>query len=69
MLSQTLITSPIEYRISRARELLEKGKYYLIKNYNLFIICSQFKNGKFILPTKKEMFRYHDRLDDLLEWL
>lgn len=69
MLSQKLITSPIEYRVYRARELLEKGKYYHIKNYNLFVICSQFTNDKFILPTKKDMFRYHIQLNDLLDWL
>ena len=58
--------SAIEHRIERTRELLEKGKYYIIMDYNIFIIHRHSRGGKFTMPSKREMYRYEEYMDDLV---
>jgi hypothetical protein len=66
MLSQKLITSPIEYRIILAREHISRGALYYVKDYNLYIIRKHFKAGKFIRPTKEEMLKYKYRMEEFI---
>jgi hypothetical protein len=70
MLNPKLITSPIEYRIIYARENISRGTLYHVKNYNLYIICKHFKDGKFTRPTKHEMTRYgYDMEEFIYDWI
>ena len=66
MISQKLITSPIEYRIILARENILRGALYYVKDYNLYIIRKHFKGGKFIRPTKEEMTKYKYRMKEFI---
>lgn len=59
--------SAIEHRIQRTRELLEKGKYYFIMDYNIFIIKKHSRSGKFIMPSKCEMYMYEEYMDDIVQ--
>jgi hypothetical protein len=67
MISQKLITSPIEYRIILAREHISRGALYYVKDYNLWIIRKHFKGGKYIKPTKEEMTRYKYRMREFIQ--
>jgi hypothetical protein len=70
MLSQKLITSPIEYRMILARENVLRGALYYVKDYNLWIIRKHFKAGKFIRPTKEEMTKYKYRMREFIyDWV
>jgi hypothetical protein len=70
MLSQKLITSPIEHRMNLARENVLRGALYYVKDYNLWIISKHYKNGKFIRPTKEEMIKYNYRMKEFInDWV
>ena len=47
----------IDYRICRFQDLISKGKYYRIMNWNLALIrkCFWKGRGKFIKPKKWEI--------------
>lgn len=48
---------PLDYRIKRFQDLIAKGKYYRIMNWNLSLIrkCFWKGNGKFIKPDRCEI--------------
>jgi hypothetical protein len=54
--------SPLETRILRFQELVSKGKYYQIMNFNLDLIRILFRkgNGKFLKPEEWEMRNYEE---------
>ncbi len=57
----------IEYRISRFQELVAKGGYYSIMNWNLHILRLSFRNGHgtFKKPTFYEIRNY---IEDYAFW-
>ncbi len=54
--------SALEQRVLRFQELITKGKYYRIMNFNLDLIRIRFRkgNGKFLKPEKWEMRNYEE---------
>jgi len=54
--------TPIEHRIKLFQELVKKGIYYRIKNFNLDIIVLQFRKGKgkFLKPDAWEIENYEE---------
>jgi hypothetical protein len=54
--------NPIDYRIKRFQELIDKGKYYRIMNWNLVLIrkCFWKGNGKFIKPDQRELLNHYE---------
>jgi hypothetical protein len=54
--------SPLEHRILRFQDLISKGKYYRIMNFNLDIIRIQFRKGKgkFLKPEEWEIRNYEE---------
>jgi hypothetical protein len=61
-LTMTLYLSPLEYRIQLFQELISKGKYYRLKNFNLDLIRLRFRKGKgkFLKPEPWEMRNYEE---------
>lgn len=53
----TLYLSPLDYRIKRFQDLIAKGKYYRIMNWNLGLIQQCFWKGKgvFVKPNMWEI--------------
>lgn len=66
MINKNIFTSPIEHRISLAREHIGRERLYYVKDYTLWIIRKHHKNGKFIWPTKKELQDYNYRMEDFI---
>jgi hypothetical protein len=54
--------SPIDYRIKLFQDLIAKGKYYQIMNWNLELIrqCFWKGGGKFKKPDKWEIRNHYD---------
>ncbi len=54
--------SALEQRVLRFQELITKGKYYRIMNFNLDLIRIRFRkgNGKFLKPDLWEMRNYEE---------
>jgi hypothetical protein len=54
--------SPLEHRVLRFQELITKGKYYRIMNFNLDLIRIRFRKGKgkFLKPEPWEMRNYEE---------
>jgi hypothetical protein len=52
--------SALEHRVQLFQDLVSKGLYYRIKNFNLDFIKERFRkgNGKFLKPTKWETINY-----------
>jgi hypothetical protein len=66
MLSQKLFISPIEYRISLAREHIGRERLCYVKDYTQWIIRKHSRTGKFIWPTKEEMECYNYYMEDFI---
>ncbi len=54
--------SPLEQRVLRFQELITKGKYYRIMNFNLDLIRIRFRkgSGKFLKPEPWEIRNYEE---------
>ncbi len=54
--------SPLDYRIQLFQELIQKGFYYRLKNFNLDLIKIRFRKGKgkFLKPEPWEMRNYQE---------
>lgn len=54
--------NPVDYRIKHFQELILKGKYYRIMNWNLALIrrCFWKGNGKFIKPERWEIMNHYE---------
>ncbi len=54
--------SALEQRIKLFQELIQKGYYYRLKNFNLDLIRLRFRkgNGKFLKPEPWEMRNYQE---------
>ncbi len=54
--------SPLDYRIQLFQELIQKGFYYRLKNFNLDLIKIRFRKGKgkFLKPEAWEMRNYEE---------
>lgn len=54
--------NPLEYRIKRFQELVDKGKYYRIMNWNLALIrkCFWKGRGKFVKPEPWEILNHYE---------
>ncbi len=54
--------SPLDYRIQLFQELIQKGFYYRLKNFNLDLIKIRFRKGKgkFLKPEPWEMRNYKE---------
>jgi hypothetical protein len=52
----------LEKRVLRFQDLITKGKYYCIMNFNLDIIRIRFRkgNGKFLKPEAWEIRNYQE---------
>jgi len=52
----------LEHRVLRFQDLIAKGKYYRIMNFNLDLIRIRFRkgNGKFSKPNPWEMRNYEE---------
>ena len=50
----------IDYRIKHFQELIKKGEYYRIMNWNLALIrrCFWKGHGKFIKPDRREIINH-----------
>ena len=53
---------PLEHRVRLFQELVDKGKYYRIMNWNLALICKCFwkGRGKFIKPEPWEIRNHYE---------
>lgn len=62
ILSNKLTMSPLEHRIKLFQELILKGIYYRIMNFNLDLIRIRFQkgNGKFLKPEYWEIRNYKE---------
>jgi hypothetical protein len=58
----SLYLSPLEHRVLRFQELITKGKYYRIMNFNLDLIRIRFRkgNGKFLKSEPWEIRNYEE---------
>ncbi len=54
--------SALEQRIKLFQELIQKGYYYRLKNFNLDLIRIRFRkgNGKFLKPESWEIRNYEE---------
>lgn len=54
--------SLLEYRIQHFQNLINKGRYYRIMNWNLSLIrkCFRKGNGKFLKPTKWNIVQHKE---------
>jgi hypothetical protein len=61
-LTMSLHLSPLEHRVQLFQELVSKGLYYRIKNFNLDLIKIRFRKGKgkFLKPEPWEMRNYQE---------
>jgi len=57
--------TPIENRIQRFQELVAKGKYYKLMNFNLYILrmCSKKGRGKFMALNASEYMNYEEDIN------
>jgi hypothetical protein len=62
IISNKLTMSALEQRIKLFQELIQKGYYYRLKNFNLDLIRIRFRkgNGKFLKPESWEIRNYEE---------
>ncbi len=58
--SNKLTMTPLEHRVRLFQELIQKGEYFSIKNFNLDFIKERFRKGKgtYLKPQKWEVINY-----------
>lgn len=54
--------NPLEHRVKRFQELVDKGKYYRIMNWNLALLrqCFRKGKGKFVKPEPWEILNHYE---------